>query len=264
MRLFVVCFALLSAGPLLAEDWTRFRGDDGSGIAASVAPTTWSDKENLVWKTPLPGPGSSSPIALGDRVYVTCYSGYGVDARNANSGKLRWFVRTEILGNVSPSVMHRDGVIYATGGIRGSGSMAVRVGGKGDITDSNVIWSSRNSSYVATPVLYEGHLYWVDDRGQAWCSRVSDGEQVYRERLADTGGGRPFYASPVLADGKLYCVSRRGGTFVLAGKPTFSQIAVNRFDGDDTDFNATPAIVDGEIVLRSNQALYCVKSRPSN
>lgn len=63
-----------------AGDWPRFRGPNGSGIAADekAAPTKWSPTENLKWKIELPGPGVSSPIVVGDRVFVTCYSGYGV------------------------------------------------------------------------------------------------------------------------------------------------------------------------------------------
>ncbi|MHC4169707.1 MAG: hypothetical protein ACYSWQ_22400 [Planctomycetota bacterium] len=64
----------------LAEDWPQFRGPGSLGISqAKNLPVTWSDTENLCWKTALPGSGSSSPIALGGKLYVTCYSGYGLD-----------------------------------------------------------------------------------------------------------------------------------------------------------------------------------------
>src|SRR5262245_54358843 len=72
------CFALfaLAAG---AADWRGFRGPGGSGVSDEKGlPTKWSDKENVVWRAPLPGPGTSSPVIAGDRVFVTCYSGYGV------------------------------------------------------------------------------------------------------------------------------------------------------------------------------------------
>lgn len=66
------------------DDWSRFRGDDGKGIGES-APTEWGPEKNIRWKTPLPGAGCSSPIVVGGKVFVTCYSGYG-EARN-NIGK---------------------------------------------------------------------------------------------------------------------------------------------------------------------------------
>jgi outer membrane protein assembly factor BamB len=63
-----------------AEDWHRFRGPAGSGLAvdSDSLPTTWSPEANLAWKTPLPGPGASSPIIIDGKAFVTCYSGYGL------------------------------------------------------------------------------------------------------------------------------------------------------------------------------------------
>lgn len=61
-------------------DWTRFRGPNGSGIATSGAPTEFGEDKNIKWKMELPGRGVSSPIVVGDKVFVTCYSGYGYEA----------------------------------------------------------------------------------------------------------------------------------------------------------------------------------------
>lgn len=61
------------------NDWSGFRGPGGMGISdATDLPLEWDQTENLVWKTALPGPGASSPISFGDRVYLTCYTGYFV------------------------------------------------------------------------------------------------------------------------------------------------------------------------------------------
>lgn len=81
-------FALTST--VLAADWPRFRGPTGDGITSDTTiPLKWSEKENLVWRTELPGPGSSSPIVSGDRVFLTCYSGYGLDVKDPGDlGKL--------------------------------------------------------------------------------------------------------------------------------------------------------------------------------
>ncbi|MFP6901305.1 MAG: PQQ-binding-like beta-propeller repeat protein [Opitutales bacterium] len=78
--LFPAIVAFFSSLLLQAEDWPRFRGPQGNGVSADTkVPLTWSDKDNLKWKIALPGPGSSSPITSGDRVFVTCYSGYGTN-----------------------------------------------------------------------------------------------------------------------------------------------------------------------------------------
>ncbi len=83
MRSISLCVIALcsstSAAAAQAPGWPGFRGPTRDGIAHSAEPpTTWSDSENIVWKTELPGPAASSPVVVGDRIYVTCYGGYGV------------------------------------------------------------------------------------------------------------------------------------------------------------------------------------------
>ncbi|MCY2984060.1 MAG: PQQ-binding-like beta-propeller repeat protein [Planctomycetota bacterium] len=71
------------------SDWTRFRGPNGSGIAEDKepTPTTWSESENLKWKVPMPGAGVSCPIVVGNKVFVTCYSGYGLNQEEPGNEK---------------------------------------------------------------------------------------------------------------------------------------------------------------------------------
>ena len=66
-------------------DWPGFRGPSGQGIAANTElPLHWDTTNNLAWQVPLPGPGASSPITLGDHIYLTCYSGYLGAGRGGN------------------------------------------------------------------------------------------------------------------------------------------------------------------------------------
>ncbi|MEZ6087397.1 MAG: PQQ-binding-like beta-propeller repeat protein [Pirellulaceae bacterium] len=75
-------FCLFTAS-MATADWPQFRGPAGSGISLDEdLPTTWSDSENLRWKVRLPGAGSSSPAVVGDRVYLTAFTGYGIDPAN--------------------------------------------------------------------------------------------------------------------------------------------------------------------------------------
>lgn len=65
------------------DDWTQFRGPGGLGVSqATTLPTRWSDGENVIWKTEIPGVGASSPIVYGNRLFLTYFTGYGVDRRN--------------------------------------------------------------------------------------------------------------------------------------------------------------------------------------
>lgn len=70
-----------------SADWAQFRGPGGQGISvAQNLPLTWNADENVVWKAELPGAGTSSPILFGDRIYVTCYSGFNVPGQEKGDG----------------------------------------------------------------------------------------------------------------------------------------------------------------------------------
>jgi outer membrane protein assembly factor BamB len=83
-RYSVLALLTICSLTVYAEDWRRFRGPAGSGVAidSESLPTAWSPEANLAWKTPLPGPGASSPIIVDGKAFVTCYSGYGLTQEN--------------------------------------------------------------------------------------------------------------------------------------------------------------------------------------
>ncbi len=153
---------------------------------------------------------------------------------------------------VCPSVISHEGIAYVIGG-RSSKAIAVVAGGRGDVTDTHKLWEAKAGSNVASPIIHDGHMYWVSDRNSvAYCVRLSDGEILYSERFRD----QP-YASATAGDGKIYIVTRNGGTYVLAATPEFTQLAHNKFD-DRSTFNASPVISDGQIFMRSDRYLYCI------
>ena len=334
-------------------DWTRFRGPNGSGVADDneSTPTTWSETENLKWKVPLPGAGVSCPIVVGSRVFVTCYSGYGInpdepgdikdlvrhlvcidrnngktlwqkslpssvpedpysgmgvpqhgyashtptsdgknvyvffgksgvlafdlegkplweksvgkgsDGRrwgsssspivhedvlivpagaegraliglNKSTGEELWRLDSEKLGNVwgtpaiakvgsstelvigapgeiwgldpksgkfgwfcfyldgggdqfgsqfSSSVVVDGEVVYAVEG-RGGGSVAVKAGGKDDATESKTVWKGRDSSSFASPIVYEGRLYYVSSK-KLTCIDAKTQDKIFEGRM---------------------------------------------------------------------------------
>jgi hypothetical protein len=74
--------------PATGANWPNFRGPDDSGVSRDKGlPVKWGDVTNLIWKTRLPGPGASSPIIWADRVFVTCYTGYGVPGEGQGDQK---------------------------------------------------------------------------------------------------------------------------------------------------------------------------------
>lgn len=185
---------------------------------------------------------------------------WGLNPRN---GKLVWFAETTLTGNVSPCLNLDGDTVIAFGGYRSSGSVAVRIGGTGDVTKTHTVWTSRNSSYVPTPVLVEGKLYWIDDRGTFYVTSSKDGELVHRSRVANiTSRDRPVYASAVALGKHLYFQTRFDGMLVAEPGTEWKIIAQNRFADDKSMCNATPAADRGELYLRSDSRLYCVKNSP--
>ncbi|MEE2642853.1 MAG: PQQ-binding-like beta-propeller repeat protein [Planctomycetota bacterium] len=108
LSLILSCWIACLSGQasLTAEnDWKQFRGPGGLGASESRnLPVEWDEKNNLAWKTRLPGAGSSSPIALSNELFATCYSGYGEASQDGElddlmlhlvcldraSGKIKW------------------------------------------------------------------------------------------------------------------------------------------------------------------------------
>lgn len=182
---------------------------------------------------------------------------------NPETGKLRWYAGLSSTGNISPSPVLGKETVYVFGGYPSLRRSATLVKGdaKGELPEEATVWEESQSSYVPTPVLVDGHLYWVSDSGYAMCVNAESGEVLFKERVeAQTGGakGKPFYAAAVVAAGNVIAVSRRGGTFVFAAKPEFKLLAHNKIAGDDSQFHGTPALSGGRIYLRSDKALYCI------
>ena len=157
---------------------------------------------------------------------------------------------------ICPSVIEHEGVIYAVGG-RASKLIAIQSGGRGDVTESHVLWALDRGSNVSSPVFHEGHLYWANEsQGIVYCADTKSGTLVYEERL-DPKPDR-IYASPLVAAGMVYYVSRDSGVYVVAASPSFRLIAHNKIATDESIFNASPITVGERLILRSDQYVYAI------
>ncbi len=176
-------------------------------------------------------------------------------AFDPDSGAPLWSCETDIGWYMVPSAVTAEGIVYFLGGRSGVTSLAVRAGGRGDVTATHRLWTSTKGSNVSSPVYLNGHLHWMHEKlGIAYCAKADTGEVVYQQRLDRAG---QVYASPLLAEGRLYYLTRRGTTFVLSATLQFKQLATNEL-GDGGLFNGSPAVSGNRILLRSDKYLYCL------
>src|SRR6478735_990767 len=138
-----------------------------------------------------------------------------------------------------------------------NGMLAIRLGGRGDVTDTNVVWKYHKSvPQLPSPLVYKDVLYMVNDGGIVTTLRPGTGETIAQSRLK--GATDAFYASPVAADNKVFMASERGKIAVLPTDGSLDPVAVN--DMED-DIYATPAISEGRIYVRTRGILYCFGRR---
>ena len=170
-----------------------------------------------------------------------------------NTGKVLWTCQG-IPDYVVPGIVVVNDVLYCSGG-RQNRTIAVKAGGRGDVTETHKLWEVNIGANVTTPLFHEGHLYWSHDKGMAQCVSVEDGATLFRERYEERDR---VYASVVLGDGRLYAQLRSGACLVMAADPEFRVIAENHLGDGEEQFNATPALDQGRIIFRSTQFVYCV------
>ena len=135
--------------------------------------------------------------------------------------------------------------------------LAIRAGGRGDVTRSHVVWSFNSGPDVPTPVTDGQYFYVVRDNGVMFCLDAKTGKTIYGPvRLPSA----TYSGSPVLADGKIYVTNEDGVTSVVRAGPKFELLARNDF-GEYT--LSSPAVSDGQIFIRTESALYAVGRRNS-
>jgi outer membrane protein assembly factor BamB len=206
-------------------------------------------KGKISHSTPLviPGPESEELIIN---------SSERIDAYDPSDGKLLWYAGSQRQTPVPSPVFH-NGVIYLSRGYRNSDFLAIRPGGRGDVSESNILWRAPGgASYVPSILYYEGLLYVTNEVGIVTCADASTGKAVWRQRL-----GGIFFASPVAGDGKVYMVSETGETFVLRAGREPKILAKNSLE---ERMIASPAISNGHIFLRSDGTLFCIGGQPGS
>ena len=151
---------------------------------------------------------------------------------------------------VASPVVHGD-LIFAPS--RERPLLALKPGGRGDVTRSHVLWTFNNGPDVPTPVTDGTYFYAINDRGIMWCLDAKTGKEIYgRQRLPPA----TYSGSPVLADGRIYITNEDGVTVVVKAGPQFEVLAENDL-GEYT--LSSPAISNGQIFIRTESFLYAIE-----
>jgi outer membrane protein assembly factor BamB len=201
------------------------------------------------WATPVlvSAGGRDELVASGSQLIV---------AYDPATGRELWRMKG-LESNAVTTPVAGDGVVVLSSGYPSKVSIAVKPGGSGDVTGSSqILWRyDKGSAYVPSPILYDGHVYLMTDKGLLTCLDARRGEVRYE-------GARPpvpasFTASPVAVNGHLLLTSQDGDTFVVKAGPRFEVVGTNPL-GEAV--NASAAVAGGRIYLRGETHLFAIAS----
>jgi outer membrane protein assembly factor BamB len=184
------------------------------------------------------------------------------------NGKPLWGLRG-MSGVTVPTPFAADGLLYLASGCAHSSLRpvyAIRPGAAGDISlptgataNAYVAWCQRRAApYVTSPLVYDGLLYVLLDRGTLAAYDASTGQELYSgQRFTD--GRAAFSASPWAYDGRIFCLTEAGETYVVEAGPEFRVLHVNRLDEAAL---ATPAVARDSLIVRTLTRLYRIANLP--
>jgi len=240
-----------SSSPLLFEDSLILQCDHyGPSYLLAIDKQSGADR----WKTDRPEAwlSWSSPIIASvddasQRELIVCGS-EKMDAYDPRSGAKLWTLDGMARECIPTPIAVGDRILATSG--PGAATYSVRLGGRGDVTDSHVEWAStRGNPYVPSAILVGQRFYLVDDHGIASCLDARSGKTVWRKRFDGD-----YTASPVAAD--VYFTNEVGATLLVdAAAERYRELARNTID---EPVFASPAIADGCIYLRSARRLWCI------
>jgi outer membrane protein assembly factor BamB len=241
------------SSPALFQSLVIVSGDNaGSSFLAALDRET----RKVVWRTSRERPGGhgnySTPVVLevAGKPQLLLHGHGKLTSYDPSTGELIWSCAgpSEV---AACTVACSDDVVFASGGYPEKEILAVQADGRGDVSESHVIWrAAKGVTYVPSPIYHDGHLFLVNDQGIASCFAADTGKLVWQQRLKGD-----FSSSPVLADGKMFASNESGTTFVFDASPEFNLVAENRLG---EGYFATPAFSGGQIFLRTTNQLCCI------
>jgi outer membrane protein assembly factor BamB len=247
-----------ASSPVLYENLVILQCDEDGGEASFITAldvktgkTVWKTKRptSVTWTTP-------ALVAAGGREELVTAGNEFIIGYDPATGTELWRAKgLESNTIATPLVGH--GLVIVSAGYPTKKVIAIRPGGKGDVSGSDrIAWTyDKGTAYVPSPILYGDYVYLITDAGLLTCLDATTGAVKYE-------GGRPpvpakFVASPVAFGGNLYLTSTDGDTFVVKAGPTHEVVRTNELD---EPVYASLAPAQRRLLIRGQNHIYCIKS----
>ena len=249
-----------ATSPIIFEDLVILLNEHDTGPGYIVALNKNTGKQQWLIKRRIEIMTYATPIIIevnGEPQLINSCLDDGLMGIDPRKGKVLWTTPGNFDLRTVAMPVHWNGIVYGSCGAGGKGKlmMAVKVGGKGNVSGSHIAWKRQRSlPYVPTPIVYDDHIYMWLDNGIVICADPKTGEEVWNERV----GRGDFSSSPVCIDGKIYCSSRTGEFTVIKASPKYELLGRSQL-GEAT--HATPAISNGRMFLRGFEHLFCLEAK---
>lgn len=239
--------------PILAGDVLFFSGD---GASDPFVVGLDSQNGEIRWRRPRESTASKK-FSFSTALFITngvrpeiISPGSGmVGAYDPATGGELWRVTYGEGYSVVPRPVFAHGLLFIGTGYDRPNLLALRPGGEGDLTPSNIVWkTSRGAPNTPSPLVVGDELYFVSDAGVATCVDARTGRVHWNERL-----GGDYSASPVHAEGRIYFLNEAGLTLVLEAGTNFVTLARNDLEERTL---ASPALSEGALFIRTAGHLF--------
>lgn len=257
------------SSPVLIDDLVilpRLHAGDSwvAGFDKATGKIRWKQERN--YEVPAENDNGYStplPILHGDRNALLVWCSDHLTAYAAHDGALLWSCggfnpkEKKLWPPIATPVVAGDVAIVPVGrdDRKQAAVHAVRLGGKGDVTQTHRIWERDDFGvFVSSPIEYEGRVYLLRHKGEVVCFDPKTGEPFWTAQLPKSL--IPYYASPVIAGGILYACREDGVVFPARIGKSFELLGENDME---EQILATPVPFDGKLLIRTSKSLICIK-----
>lgn len=217
-----------------------------------------------VWKLEIPNCLNtfSTPVVRvlpdGKKEFICANNASGVMGIDVRTGKINWQHNPGYKQRSLGSGVLSDNFYFCTfgtgGGVKEVAALDL-AGGKPISVEFEI---PKGLPYVPSPLVIGNHMYLLGDGGILRCVEFKTGKVIYEERVEGVQGSSKFFSSPVAGDGKIFCGSQQGDLIVIKAGTTFERLGASKLD---SPINATPAIGEGRLFVRTADSLWCIGSK---